>query len=103
MEEGYREYRQTSAIVNLCFLVGVISGTETTRSSIATAPAEETTPDRRVATCIDQPSDFISLQNFTPLTDWSSFFLVVSGIRTLDLAYIMHCPHLVPRIKSRLK
>ncbi|AES87592.1 transmembrane protein, putative [Medicago truncatula] len=46
--------------------------------------------DRRVAIGIDQPSDYVTLQKFTPLTDWSSSTMIKVEAKMMDLESTQH-------------
>jgi len=41
--------------------------------------------DRHVTTSIDQPFDYVTLQKFPPLTDWSSSTTIKVKAKMMDL------------------
>jgi hypothetical protein len=45
-------------------------------------------PDTRVVTSIDQPYDYVTLQKFPPLMDWSSSTTIIVEAKMMDLESI---------------
>jgi len=50
--------------------------------------------NRRVATGIDQPSNYVTLKNFTPLTNWLYSTMIKVEAKMMDIESIQHATSL---------